>query len=120
MLAVLAYVEANPLRAGMVADPADYRWSRYPARVGSASAPLLNDFPEWSELANDEASRRATWRSHVALRPERSALESVRASVISGRPIGGPEWCAATASRLGLGEWPPRSRGRPKKPEKLH
>ena len=97
-LAVLAYVEANPTRAGMVADPADYRWSSHPARVGLAADPLLDDFPEWAEFGDDEASRRASWRSRVALTPERSSLEAVRSSVVSGRPIGDPEWCAATGS----------------------
>jgi len=29
LLVVLHYIEANPLRAGIVADPADYRWSSY-------------------------------------------------------------------------------------------
>ena len=31
---VLRYIEANPLRAAMVADPADYPWSSYPAHAG--------------------------------------------------------------------------------------
>ena len=110
-LALLAYVESNPLRAGMVAEPSGHRWSSHAGRVGLASDPLLDDFPEWRDLGADEASRRASWRARVALTPERSALEAVRSAVVSGRPIGGPEWCAATASRLGLKDWPPRPRG---------
>ncbi|MEI6533974.1 MAG: transposase [Verrucomicrobiaceae bacterium] len=33
-----AYIEINPVRAGMVADPADYRWSSYGAAMGGDKA----------------------------------------------------------------------------------
>jgi putative transposase len=32
-----AYIDLNPVRAGMVADPADYRWSGYGEAVGGGS-----------------------------------------------------------------------------------
>ena len=32
--AMAAYIDLNPVRAGMVADPADYRWSSYGEAVG--------------------------------------------------------------------------------------
>jgi putative transposase len=116
-LAVLAYVESNPLRAGIVSDPADYRWSSYPGRMGLTSDPLLDDFPEWAELGASEASRRTAWRRRVAARPKRGALEAIRAAGVSGRPLGSEEWCTATAARIGLPDWPPRPRGRPRKTE---
>jgi putative transposase len=31
---ISAYIDLNPLRAGMVADPADYRWSSYGEAIG--------------------------------------------------------------------------------------
>ena len=31
---ISAYIDLNPVRAGMVADPADYRWSSYGEAVG--------------------------------------------------------------------------------------
>ena len=33
--AVAAYIDLNPVRAGMVSDPADYRWSSYGEAMGS-------------------------------------------------------------------------------------
>ncbi|MFU8849368.1 MAG: transposase, partial [Opitutales bacterium] len=32
---VAAYIDLNPVRAGMAADPADYRWSSYGEAVGA-------------------------------------------------------------------------------------
>ena len=43
--AVLPSIEANPLRAGMVADPAAYRWSSDPAHGEGRPDPLLEPLP---------------------------------------------------------------------------
>jgi putative transposase len=34
---ISAYIDLNPVRAGMVADPADYRWSSYGEAVGGSA-----------------------------------------------------------------------------------
>ena len=34
---IAAYIDLNPVRAGMVADPADYRWSSYGEAVGGGT-----------------------------------------------------------------------------------
>ena len=39
LLTVCRYVERNPVRAGIVDDPGDYRWSSYRARVGLEPPP---------------------------------------------------------------------------------
>lgn len=38
LLSVAAYVDLNPVRAGIVSDPLDYRWSGYAAACGGAVA----------------------------------------------------------------------------------
>jgi REP element-mobilizing transposase RayT len=38
-----AYVHRNPVEAGLVASPEDYRWSSYPAYVGLRSTPAFLD-----------------------------------------------------------------------------
>ena len=58
---VCKYVDLNPVRAGLVEDPKDYRWCGYAEAVaGSAAAreglrsahahPLTGEAPEWAEL----------------------------------------------------------------------
>ena len=39
LLELARYVVLNPLRAGMVKEPADWPWSSYPAMIGKACAP---------------------------------------------------------------------------------
>ena len=67
---VAAYIDLNPVRAGMVNDPADYRWSSYGEAVGAGgrsaagraargglvrallcSAGVEDDAARWSEVA---------------------------------------------------------------------
>src|SRR6266536_1278953 len=64
-LTVLRYLEANPLRAGMVTDLADYPWSSYAAHgLGHADA-LLSVLPCWEGIAQTEEARQAFWRQWV-------------------------------------------------------
>ncbi len=57
LLAVAAYIDLNPVRAGIVDDPKDYRWCSYAAAVvGDASA-------RRGIAACSGAAKKATWRS---------------------------------------------------------
>jgi putative transposase len=42
MLACIRYIELNPVRARMVADPEEYVWSSYRARIGHGSCSWLD------------------------------------------------------------------------------
>jgi len=99
---VLRYVEANPLRAGLVARAEDWPWSS----LGVATAVrerLLSDGP---------VARPADWVRWVN-QPE-ADLDRLRQSIARGRPFGSPEWAATTAEAHGLG-FTLRSPGRQKK-----
>jgi len=114
LLVVLRYIEANPLRAKMVVDLADYPWSSYPSHGLGQDDPLLSPFPAWDELGRTNSERRRRWRSKVrAVQAERE-LTALRDSLRSGRPYGSPEWLESTAKRLDI-DLTPRRRGRPPK-----
>jgi putative transposase len=113
-LTVLRYIEANPLRAGMVADLAAYPWSSYGSHALGQPDPLLDELPCWAALRRTEARRQEFWREWVHAPLTARELEAVRRSVRSGRPFGGEEWSAETARRLRL-QFSDRPRGRPRK-----
>ena len=56
LLAVLRYIEANPLRVKLVADLRDYRWSSYRQHGLGEADPLLDAFPEWEQLGRTRPS----------------------------------------------------------------
>jgi len=49
LFAALAYVEENPVRAGMVERPGDYRWSSAAAHLGSPDSSGLVDMEWWRQ-----------------------------------------------------------------------
>ena len=48
LLELSRYIVLNPMRAGIVKDPKDYRWSIYQATVGNTNIPGL--FEHWDSI----------------------------------------------------------------------
>jgi putative transposase len=114
LLTVLRYIEANPWRAGMVADLKDYPWTSYAAHGLGQANPLLSELPVWSLVGATEAARQTYWRQWVHEPLTERELAAVRRSVTSGRPFGSEVWTKAMAQRLGVALVAKR-RGRPPK-----
>ena len=69
VLACYRYIELNPVRAGMVMKPQDYRWSSYHANGLGKPNSLITPHDKYRRLARTEAGRRevyrALFRAHV-------------------------------------------------------
>jgi putative transposase len=113
LLVVLRYIEANPLRASMVSDLADYAWSSYLHHGLGAPDALLAPVPELEMLGRGPAERRARWRARVHAAQPGKELAAVRQSVTTGRPFGSEGWVQSKARSLGI-PLVPRPRGRPR------
>jgi len=118
-LVVLRYLEANPLRAGMVSSLASYPWSSYRVHGMGLTDPLLTRMPVWETLAKDDARRQAYWRQWLHTPVTEAEVAAVRRSVVSGRPFGSAPWTDLMAGMLGL-RLDERKRGRPKKAAKTN
>jgi putative transposase len=102
---VARYVERNPLRAGLVARGADWRWSSA-GQTASADTPII-------PLSQWPVRRRSDWAAWVD-QPQTAAEEAaLRHCLKHGRPFGSESWTAKMEARLKLG--PLRERGRPKR-----
>lgn len=104
-LTVLRYIEANPLRAGLVEDAGQWAWSSFAVRRGRECTVVLSDGPvelpsQWGRLV------------HAALGP--ADLGGLASSMRRGAPFGRAHWTAAAAARLQL-QSTLRPRGRPRK-----
>lgn len=58
LLAVLRYIEANPLRAGIVEDLRDYPWSSYHVHACGKEDLLVTDLPLLEKLGATPSERR--------------------------------------------------------------
>ena len=69
LLACYRYIELNPVRAGLVADPGEYRWSSYGANALGLLDPLVAPHELFRALGHDDESRMAAYRAlfHDAL-----------------------------------------------------
>jgi putative transposase len=84
LLRVLAYVERNPVRAGLVAEAEQYQWSSAAIHLGLAHDRLhLADVETWRQLGGAEA-----WRSLLATPDELTSLRLLRRCTYAGRPFG--------------------------------
>ncbi len=111
--AALAYVERNPVRAGMVAHAADYRWSSAAAHLGGVDGDNLLDMPWWAQQSP------ANWAERLA-EPAPEATDKLRRCTFAGRPFGSEAWVADLAERSGR-HWlrgrPAKKTARPPSPE---
>ncbi len=84
-----AYIDLNPVRAGMVKDPADYRWSSYGEAMGGrkkARAGLVRALRAHQGQAPDASLWREVSREYRRLLME-GAVEKVRESIgCDGKP----------------------------------
>jgi putative transposase len=65
LLACMAYIDLNPVRANMVAQPQDYVWSSYGHYAGLRSDPLVTPHPQFWTLGNTPYAREATYGALV-------------------------------------------------------
>jgi len=61
VLAACRYIDLNPVRAGMVADPIDYPWSSYGALAGRRSDPMVSPHPTLEQIGRVPGSAYAAW-----------------------------------------------------------
>jgi len=60
-----SYVELNPVRAKIVEDPKDYKWSSYNAYAYGKKDIIVDEHPIYKGLSKDEAERRKRYREFV-------------------------------------------------------
>ena len=99
MFKVLRYVEANPLRAGMVRKAEEYRWSSLSRRITPDGRKYLAEWP---------LARPANWCDYVNQGIAASELDALRYSARRGTPFGEEKWVQRAADAYGLGHTLPR------------
>jgi putative transposase len=94
------YIELNPVRAGIVGDPEDYRWSSYATNAWAKKNSLLAPHALWLSLGNDTDSRCRAYRALFSESLPDSVLEEIRYDNRKGLPLGRPSFNARVESRL--------------------
>jgi putative transposase len=101
LLACMRYIELNPVRAGMVSDPSQYRWSSYRANAMARYDPLVLPHAEYVALGSDAASRADRYRSMLAENLPQTLLQSIREHANRDCALGNDAFQASIASQCG-------------------
>jgi len=78
LLTCLRYIELNPVRAGLVDDPASYRWSSYGANALGADDPLVTPHPLFLALGEAVLARHAAYRCLFVRPVSEEQLHAIR------------------------------------------
>jgi putative transposase len=108
LLAAARYIEQNPVRAGLAANPWDYPWSSAPAHMAETDDGLVTVAPLLA-LVGD-------WWAFLAAGVTEDEVQELRRHERSGRPVGREPFLTAferTLNRTLRRGKPGPKRGRP-------
>jgi putative transposase len=94
LLACMVYMDLNPVRAGMVADPADYPWSSYHHYLGRRTDKLIVPHPLYWELGNTPFARDQAYADLVRAGISQDQQRSLTDSALRGWALGEPDYVA--------------------------
>jgi putative transposase len=88
LLTCYRYIELNPVRANMVEQPQDYRWSSYVSHGMGKPDDLLEDHPLYVALGDTAETRRAAYRALFRYQLEDAEITEIRTSLNKGLAVG--------------------------------
>ncbi|MBC7609520.1 MAG: transposase [Polaromonas sp.] len=99
LLSCMAYIDLNPVRAGLVSEAKDYPWSSYGHYAGSRTDKLIAPHPLFWSLGNTPFSREAAYAQMVraGIKPDHEA--ALTQSVLSGWALGEADFVADLQKR---------------------
>lgn len=111
------YIELNPVRAAMVADPGDYRWSSYRTNAFGKNSRLVSPHSLYQQLASTQAERQSAYRDLFRTVLPDALAEDIRNTTHSGLALGNDRFKreieALSGQSVSAGK-----RGRPAKDQK--
>lgn len=101
-LACYRYIEMNPVRAGIVPRPEDYRWSSFRENTGKRASAFVEPHVSFVALGESPAARQAQYRAMFVDGLPRQTISEIRRCAVGGRPIGSDSFRQAVARQAGV------------------
>ena len=87
-LACMAYIDLNPVRAGMVVQAADYPWSSHGHYIGRQNEAWLTPHPMYWEMGNTPFAREAAYAAMIQAGVNQEQQQALTSSALSGWALG--------------------------------
>ncbi len=88
LLQCYRYIELNPVRAGIVANPSEFAWSSYRANALGKSSLLITPHNEYLQLGKTPEERQLQYRELFRFHLEPNEVDNIRKSVNKGLALG--------------------------------
>jgi len=88
LLTCYRYIELNPVRASMVTQPQDYRWTSYAHHALGKPDELIEDHPLYLALGDTDETRRAAYRELFRYQLDDADITDIRVSLNKGLAVG--------------------------------
>jgi putative transposase len=93
LIACTRYIERNPVRAKIIADPGDYPWSSAQAHLGKRSDKLIIDCALTEEIGD--------WAAFINQEDDAEIVKRLRKHLSTGRPLGDESFIEQLESMTG-------------------
>ena len=116
LLTCSRYIELNPVRAGMVERPEDYKWTSYRAHAHGAADGLIQDHEEYLALGPTPEARHEAYRALFRAHLDPASLAELR-TMLNQELVTGSDRFKEEVEAMLSRRVRPGKRGRPKRVE---
>lgn len=114
VLACYRYIEMNPVRAGIVEHPAEYRWTSYRATAQGEESRFITPHAQYNALGETGLPRTASYRELFKSQLDPGLVDQIRSSTNGNYILGGSRFESEVEGALGRRV----RRGKPGRPKK--
>lgn len=102
LIACMRYIELNPVRAGMVSDPSQYRWSSYRHNGLGMADDRVTPHPVYLGLGSEAAVRLDNYRVLFRTELDDEAINDIRLALTQNQPLGDDRFADRICAKLGV------------------
>jgi len=114
VLTCYRYIELNPVRAGIVSDPKDYRWSSYACNGLGEPDRLIRPHDQYARLGPSQRERLDAYRALFDTRLDDGQIDAIRRATHGNYALGHARFSEEIACTLNRRVVPGKN-GRPRK-----
>lgn len=102
LFACMRYIEVNPVRAGMVSDPAHYRWSSYRHNGLGQADERVTTHALYQGLGSNTEERLGNYRALFRAELDDEAINDIRLALSQSQPLGDNRFAERICAKVGV------------------